>query len=148
MKKNIFLMSLIMFLSLNTVCTAQEYTTWEEIKKIDDEVQACVDENYMSDYTMASCTVEGTKKYNAEIDKTLKAAKNYLSKARYKRFLTAQGRWEKYMEEYSKLVFENFGVGYPSYLGELTAKDMVHDTTRERLQGLSNFLQNYSSFKN
>lgn len=145
MKNNIFLMLLIFFLFAASSAFANDFTTKEDIEKISEETQFCIDNNYMSDYTMASCADEGTKKYNIEIKRTVKAAKNYLSKGQYKRLLKTQDKWEKYMEENVKFLFDNLGGGYPSYLGELTVHGTIKGITKNRLQGLINFLQNYNA---
>lgn len=56
MKKNIFL---LLILLSTTVCSAKDYSTQQELKKIEDEVQKCIDTNFTSDYTMAQCVING-----------------------------------------------------------------------------------------
>ena len=97
MKKNIFL---LLILLSTTVCSAKDYSTQQELKKIEDEVQKCIDTNFTSDYTVAQCVINGINKYNIEINKTVNAAKNYLSKAQYEQFLNNQKKWEKSVKKY------------------------------------------------
>ncbi len=44
---------------------------------------------------MMQCSIEGMKKYNIEIEKTIKAAQNILSKPQYEHFIKEQRMWEK-----------------------------------------------------
>lgn len=48
---------------------------------------------------MAQCVIDGINKYNMEIDKTLSAAKNYLSETQYEQFLNKQKEWEKSLKK-------------------------------------------------
>lgn len=96
--KKFFLLILSICLLPSCFC-AQKYTTQEELQKIADDTQNCIDTNYMTDYTMALCVIEGTKKYELEIDKITKNAQNYLLETQYNKFSKQQKKWEKSLKK-------------------------------------------------
>lgn len=136
-KSFIAIFLLITILSFAVICIAEEYSTQEELKKIEQDTQDCIDVNYISDYTMAQCVIEGTKKYNIEIEKTVKAAKNYLSQSQYEQFLKTQAQWEEFMKTHDKTNKINF----PPYQPYLEAADDTYEYTKDRAMTLNKFIE-------
>lgn len=132
---------------LMTACLAQDFATQEELKKIEQEVQECIDKNYMTDYSMMQCTNKGTKKYNNEINRTVKTAKNHLSNAQYEQFLKAQASWQNFMTENDKLLKQTYEKKCPPYLPCLSAADDRYEYTKSRAMDLSGFLGTLLLFK-
>ncbi len=142
--KIFFLISILSF----SFCFAKEtYTTQDELKKIDEETQKCIDKNYMTDYDMMQCSLKGIEKYNKEIDRTISAAKDMLSKEQYEQFLKTQKAWENFMKEEDNLLKEMFEKNCPPYLPCLTATGDKYFYTKERAEDLSGFLGVWKLFK-
>ncbi len=147
MKKNILKIILILILLLITpfcFCKTKRiihktYSTQEELKKIADEVQQCIDTNYRTDLDMQKCTDEGTRRYNIEIEKTVKAAKNILSKEQYEQFLKTQQKWEEFIKEEEKLLDETYGVDPYRQDTFLIASHDIYLYTKSRAEDLSDF---------
>ncbi len=139
---------LVLFLFLFvSVSYALDYTTQEELKKIEEETQKCIDKNYMTDYAMMQCSIEGTKKYKVEIDRTIKGTKKYLSKTQYEQYLKTQEKWEEFMGEYDKLLKQTYEKHCPPYLACLSAVDDRYEYTKHRAEDLSGFIGVLQLFK-
>lgn len=128
---------MLVFVLSTSVCNCKEYSTQEELKKIADDTQKCIDANFVTDYAMAQCTIEGTKKYGAEIEKTVKAAEKFLSKAQYKQFLKTQAKWEKFVEKHDKTK----KINYPPYQPYLLAVDEIYEYTKDRAIYLNKYIE-------
>ncbi len=122
---------------------AVDYTTQKELKEIENETQKCIDENYISDYTMAQCTIERTKKYNIEIERTIKAAKNILSKSQYEQLLKNQSKWEDFAKKHNKI----HKINYPPYQPYLLAANDIYEITKDRAVYLNKFIEGLLSMK-
>ncbi len=142
--KKMFLISLAIFIFSSISCFAKNYSTQEDLKKIEQETQKCIDANFASDYTMAQCVIKGTEKYNFEIEKTVKAAKNYLSGAQYEQFLKRQEKWIKSAKKYNDKVQNTT---YPPYQPYLMAADDEYEYVKARAMDLSGFLGTLLLFK-
>lgn len=139
MKKVVLNVLLFAFFFASACFGAVQYSTQEELKKIADDVQKCIDENYMTDYSMAQCTIEGTKRYNAEIEKTVNAAKDLLSKEQYEQFLKTQKKWEEFMKEKDNLLKQTYEKNCPPYLPCLVAAGDRYHFVKARAEDLSGF---------
>lgn len=136
--KKFLLLTVSLFLVSTSI--AKDYSTQEELKKIEDEVQKCIDTNFISDYTMAQCIISGTEKYNIEINKTVNAAKNYLSKSQYKRFLNQQKNWEKTARKYANKVES---IAIPPYQPYLFAADDEYEHVKNRAIYLNKYIEGF-----
>ena len=143
MRKIITILSIFLFLT----CIAEEYTTQEELNKIENETQECIDKNYQTDYAMMQCTIKGTNKYKEEIERTIKATKNFLSEDQYKQYLKTQKQWESFMNEYDKLLRQTYEKKCPPYLACLCAVDDRYEYTKLRAEDLSGFIGLLRLFK-
>ncbi len=143
MKKLLIILSILLF----SICIAEEYTTQEEIKKIADETQECIDKNYQTDYAMMQCSIEGTNKYKEEIQKTINATKKLLSEDQYKQYLKTQKQWEDFMNEYDKLLKQTYEKNCPPYLACLCAQGERYHLVKERIEYLSEFIDILQLFK-
>lgn len=138
---------LTVFLFMAITCIAKDYSTPQELEKIEKEVEACISKNYLSDYTMAQCTIKGTEKYNIEINRIVNAARNYLSKAQYEQFLKAQTSWQSFINENDKLLELTYEKNCPPYLPYLSAADDRYEYAKSRAMDLSGFLETLLLFK-
>ena len=141
----IFFLILILYFSVSVA--KETYTTQEELKKIDEETQKCIDKNYETDYDMMQCSLKGIEKYNKEINRTVAAAKDMLSKTQYEQFLKTQKAWENFMKEEDNLLKQTYEKDCPPYLPCLTGVDIKHDYIKERAEDLSGFLGVWKLFK-
>mgnify|MGYP001040096386 FL=1 len=143
MRKIITILSILLF----SICIAEEYTTQEELNKIENETQECIDKNYQTDYAMMQCTIKGTNKYKEEIERTIKATKNFLSEDQYKQYLKTQKQWESFMNEYDKLLKQTYEKKCPPYLACLCASGKRHHRIKDRAEDLSGFIDILQLFK-
>ena len=115
----IFFLILILYFSVSVA--KETYTTQDELKKIDEETQKCIDKNYETDYDMMQCSLKGIEKYNKEINRTVAVAKYMLSKTQYEQFLKTQKAWENFMKEEDNLLKQTYEKNCPPYMPCLTA---------------------------
>ncbi len=140
MKKTVSTILLFILLFIMPFCIAKaKCSTQEKLKKIADEVQHCIDTNYRTDYDMQKCTDEGIKRYNDEIEKTVKSAKKLLSKEQYEQFLKTQQKWEEFIREEEKLLDKTYRVDVYRQDTFLTASSIVYHYTKSRAEDLSGF---------
>lgn len=139
MRKRVLKIILISLLFMPFCYANVQYSTQEELKKIEDEFQKCINKNNMTDYAMMQCTTIGMKKYNKEIEKTIKAGKELLSKEQYKQFLLTQKKWEEFMTEENKFLSQTYEKKCPPYLPCLMAASDKYEYTKNRAQDLSGF---------
>lgn len=79
------------------------------------------------------------KKYNTEIKKTTKAAKDLLSKPQYEQFLKTQQKWEKFIKEEDILLKQTYKKNCPPYLPCLVASSDIYEYTKSHAEDLSGF---------
>ncbi len=148
MKNNLIILLISLILLSFAPTTAKEnYTTQEELKKIAKDTQKCIDKNYMTDYAMMQCSLQGIEKYNKEIDKTVTAAKDMLSKEQYEQFLKTQKAWENFMKEEDNLLKQMFEKDCPPYLPCLSATGHRYHFVKNRAEDLSGICNTWTLFK-
>ncbi len=118
----------------------ETYTSQETLKKIDKETQKCIDTHFETDYTMMLCVVEGTKKYSAEIEKTMKAAQNILPKPKYERLAKEQHTWEKSLSRFNYIN----NMEYLPFQPRLLAENDRYHYIKSRAIYLCKFMNNFS----
>ncbi len=138
---------LTIFLFATNPAFASYCTSSETIKKIDNETQNCINANYQTDRMMMLCTYEGYEKYNQEIKKTIKGAKDILPKAEYEELLRSQEKWEEFIKQHNILLKQTYEKNCHPYLPCLAAASDKYEYIKTRIKDLSGFLYLYTFYK-
>ena len=124
-----------------------DFASQDELKKIDNDVQKCLDTNYETDYDMMQCSLKGIEKYKIEINRSLEAAKYLISKKQYHLLLNSQKEWEKYRQKEDKFLKEAYEKNCLSYLPCLIAVGDKYHSFKNRAENLSGFCGIWILFK-
>ena len=85
-------------------------------KKIDDELNSCLEDENITYHKMLQCTIEGKNKYNIEIEKMVKKLKKVLSDEQYSELIKSQQKWQEFYEQDNSFLDSTFGDNYPPYM--------------------------------
>ena len=124
-----------------------DFASQDELKKIDNDIQKCLDTNYETDYDMMQCSLKGIEKYKIEINRSLEAAKYLISKKQYHLLLNSQKEWEKYRQKEDKFLKEAYEKNCPPDLPCLIAVGDKYHSFKNRAENLSGFCGIWILFK-
>ena len=124
-----------------------DFASQDELKKIDKDVQECLDTNYETDYDMMQCCLKGIEKYKIEINRSLEAAKYLISKKQYHLLLNSQKEWEKYRQKEDEFLNETYEKNCPPDLPCLIAVGDKYHSFKNRAENLSGFCGIWILFK-
>ena len=110
------------------------------IHPIDIEVQKCMKKENYTTGGMSYCVAQSNKKWEKEIEKSIKELKKYLKEDEYKKLLYSEQKWEEYKKAKIELLNETY-LKSPAHIYINYLSGDVVNITEERAYELSLFLE-------